>query len=142
MTYQPTGLGQLIVKALRTSVRDPELYKQVDEASERLDELTSRLEDFVADIEQNELLDSRQEQELTGIKTELTDLATALSGGIMEEVEDPNADTGEVVDTPADVPVVNEPAVEAEPDVVPPVNVEVDTTADDYMPWDKEDNPG
>ena len=87
MPFTPIGLGRLLVDALRSAVKDPELQAKADRAEEGLATLNTRVEELVADLGENDALDTDQTAELEGIRTELQGLADALSEGILEEVE-------------------------------------------------------
>lgn len=91
MTYKQLGLGALIVDALRTAVRDPELEAKVEEASAGLEDLRGRLSDVVSEMTMDDKVDSDQSEALEGIQAELDDLASALTPAL-SEVEEPAAE--------------------------------------------------
>lgn len=87
MTYKSFGLAALLVGALRSAVADPALQEQVDAQQGQIegvrgafDGLTGRLSAIETAIADNGTLDADQAADLAGIKGELADLATALTG--------------------------------------------------------------
>lgn len=112
--YQRLGLAALVVSAIRSAVADPAVQEQVDEQARQIgevrssmDALTSRLDAITSTVAENGTLDASQAEELSGIRAELAELATALAG----PADDP-ADNGVLAEV---APVAEEtsPAADA-----------------------------
>lgn len=109
MPYVRLGLAALVVGAIRAAVADPAEQEQLDEQGRaiaevrsRFDTLNSHVETLSAAVASGQALDADQAETLAGIKAELSDLATALTG----PADDPN-DNGVIAEV--------EPAAIADP---------------------------
>jgi hypothetical protein len=92
-SYQPLGLGALLVSALRTAVTDPSVREQAEAASAAVKSLTDQVNELATDINDNDQLDTNQQETLAGIQRELQELADALTPDVIADVE-PAAEHG------------------------------------------------
>lgn len=94
MGYERLGLAALVRDAIRAAVADPEQQQQVDEQGaaiaavrERFDALNSRVGEIATALESNTsgdaanaTADAERAEALAGIRSELEELALALTG--------------------------------------------------------------
>lgn len=104
MSYQSLGLAGLIVSAIRAAVADPALQAEVHEATaanaEQAAQIAAVQEGFTAigdrltALEADDTLNDDARDTVAGLRAELADIATALTGPVDDETD--NGVIGEV----------------------------------------------